>query len=125
MKKEYWNQLMNDVEKLTDEELLQLEEECANSKYEYVLRDTPPYLVGYEKHSSVKDFSKESIEASVDNSEISSQKENSLTDTSSTDKDIFDKVSDYIDKMSDEEFINLVKDCEKNPEINFAIANNE
>ena len=118
MKKEYWDQLMNDFKNLTDEELLQLEEECANSKYEYVLRDTPPYLVGYEKHSSVKDFSKES----VDNSEISSQKENSLTDTT---KDIFDKVSDYIDKMSDEEFINLVKDCEKNPEINFAIANNE
>ena len=37
-------------------------------------------------------------------------------------KDIFDKVIDYIDAMSDEEFAALVEECEKNPEFQFAIS---
>ena len=37
-------------------------------------------------------------------------------------KDIFDKVIDYIDAMSDEDFFNLVKECEERPEVSFAIA---
>ena len=37
-------------------------------------------------------------------------------------KDIFDKVIDYIDAMSDEDFFNLVKECEEHPEFSFAIA---
>ena len=39
--------------------------------------------------------------------------------------DIFDKVLNYIDLLSDEEFEKLVKDCEQNPEINFAIEDNK
>ena len=40
-------------------------------------------------------------------------------------KDIFDKVIDYIDTMSDEEFATLVKECEENPEFQFAILEDD
>lgn len=40
-------------------------------------------------------------------------------------KDIFDKVIDYIDAMPDEEFVVLVKECEENPEFQFAISKDD
>lgn len=37
--------------------------------------------------------------------------------------DIFDKVIDYIDNMSDDDLFNLIKECEEYPEFCFAICN--